>query len=67
MTDQEKIGMMIWSIVCALAGAAVGVASTYQEWQKTCVRHGVAEYNQTTAQWQWKVPLVKEPERTETE
>lgn len=23
-------------------------------WCKACVRHGAAEYNQTTGAWQWK-------------
>lgn len=35
-------------------GAVCGIAIAQENWEKDCVKRGVAEYNQTTGVWQWK-------------
>lgn len=43
----------------------IGASLSDNNWEKECVNRGVAEYNQITGEWQWKIqPLdaQKEPE-----
>ncbi len=35
-------------------GFISGVCLAQSHWEKETVRHGVADYSQTTGQWQWK-------------
>lgn len=63
MSDNNDRAVVTASLFGFLAGALfMGIVMTGGmwamncDWQRESIKHGHAEYHQTTGQWQWKQP-----------
>lgn len=52
----EAITGFMCGVLGLLAGAMIAGSWVDVSWCKSCIKHGAAEYNQTTGAWQWKEP-----------
>jgi hypothetical protein len=50
----EMIAAAFAGLFGFVAGAMIAGSWVDVSWQKSAVKHGAAEYNQTSGKWQWK-------------
>jgi hypothetical protein len=56
MTDDEAKAIPIAILMSTILGFLFGLWWAGSSWEGACVKQGVAEYNHTTGDWQWKGP-----------
>jgi len=46
-------------IICLAFGIALGANIERGGWKAICIKRGIANYNETTGDWQWKSDVVE--------
>lgn len=52
------IGLLVGSGACIMIMGLI-LQQTNYNWQKECIKHGVAQYNSVSGEWEWKVEIDK--------
>jgi len=59
MDREDVVVTAAFVMVMFVSGLAIGSRATSNVWREEAINRGVAEYNQSSGEWQWK-PEFKE-------
>jgi hypothetical protein len=55
----ESTFVMGCIFISMVVGVIIGAAIVEHCWSRACINHGVAQYNSSTGEWEWKKEFIK--------
>jgi len=54
ISSREKIVILVFYVIAFLGGLIIGTLVGRYDLQRDAIKHGAAQYNQKTAEFEWK-------------